>query len=150
MDEKQTLTKEERRRRQRRLEQARKQKQRPSPHFSSHWKMWRAIAVERRFFEWRLLADRHNGGAWAALVRPGSLGQRFATFRAQLRPFFVRRREPRSANARGRIVFLRFSPSLKPSRSGNRQSWRTVAGNWEVGHAWAATCKRLGVAAEVA
>lgn len=52
----------------------------PSPHFSSHRKMLRGIAVERRFFEWRLFADRRTGGTWPCWVVParsGSLSRRF-------------------------------------------------------------------------
>ena len=56
---------------------------RPSLHFSSHRKMCRAIAVEWRFFEWRLFADRGNRGGRAVLVRLGTWGQRFALFLAQ-------------------------------------------------------------------
>jgi hypothetical protein len=36
--------------------------------------MLRGIGVERRFFEWRLFADRRTGGTWAALVRPWLVG----------------------------------------------------------------------------
>jgi len=77
----------------------------------------RGLAGDAEGRAFRRLSTRRTGGTGAALVRPGSWGPRFAMVQAPWRPFSARRREPRSATTRGRT---RFSPCLKPSRSGHR------------------------------